>query len=65
MSWPSFSSCLKFEAGAVCDEIALPRCIFPLGLDELVERFVRWCSTNPRVQFVPPGLLSSPPSCSV
>ena len=51
---------IMFEAGAVCDEIALFRCIFPLGLAELVESFIRWCSTNPRVEFVPPGSLSSP-----
>ena len=51
---------IMFEAGAVCDEIALSRCIFPLGLDELVESFIRWCSKNPRVEFVPSGSLSSP-----
>ena len=48
-----------FEASAVCDEIALPRCIFPLGLDELVECFIRWCSTNPRVEFVRSARLRS------
>ena len=41
--------------------ITLSKCKQKLrGLDELVESFIRWCSTNPRVEFVPPGSLSSP-----
>ena len=52
---------IMFEAGAVCDDIALSRCIFPLGVDELMESFIRWFSTHPRVELVPTatGLLSS------